>query len=187
MERRRSSRDRAPRRSSLRVYSSSVMPPTRACRFGSSSSSHSQSTMSSMASSSTNCTPPGSVMPWPLSWPLAWFWGTRNTSPGDALPCPAAVWDSVGATEAVVFEQLHRYPHGRWPPPKTSALEMISGRRCRTASRTFSLWRSQSRAPREKRSQCGTVLAPRVISSFMDRHPLERPSYFVQHRSVDHS
>src|SRR5882672_931087 len=40
----------------------------------------------------------------------------------------------------------------RAPPLTTSAPAMMSGRRSRTASRTFSLWRSQSRAPRENNS-----------------------------------
>ena len=40
----------------------------------------------------------------------------------------------------------------RAPPSITSALAISSGRCWCTASRTFSLWRSQSRAPRENRS-----------------------------------
>src|SRR6185295_4925257 len=40
----------------------------------------------------------------------------------------------------------------REPPLTTSAPAMMSGSRSRTASRTLSLWRSQSRAPRENNS-----------------------------------
>src|SRR5688572_132626 len=48
------------------------------------------------------------------------------------------------------------------PPLSTSAPATICGRCCRTASRTLSLWRSQSRAPRENKSYqpCSPGLLP---------------------------
>src|SRR5580658_8781029 len=55
----------------------------------------------------------------------------------------------------------------RAPSLITSAPAMISGRLARTASRTFSSWRSQSRAPREKSSYhlAAPALSPRFSST----------------------
>ncbi len=69
-ERRRSSRERAPRRSQpSRTQSLSSEGPTRAFRFGSCISSHSQSTMSSILISSISWMPPSSWPPAPFSEP----------------------------------------------------------------------------------------------------------------------
>src|SRR5262249_55252313 len=48
-----------------------------------------------------------------------------------------------------------------------SELARSSGSVSFTASRTFSLWRSQSRAPREKRSYQGVSAATRIVISFL--------------------
>src|SRR5690606_32071142 len=53
------------------------------------------------------------------------------------------------------------------PPPSTSAPATIGGRWRRTASRTFSLCRNQSRAPREKRSYQPASPGPPSADSLM--------------------
>ena len=120
---------------------------------GSCISSQSQSTMSSTLNSSTNSMPPSSSPPAPR-WPrrrvparrqLVARLGRRLVRRLPAGPARAAGSDSARASAPARAPSLAA-------GTSTSAPAMISGRCARTASRTFSLWRSQSRAPRENRS-----------------------------------
>ena len=129
-------------------------------RSGSFSSSHSQSTMSSTLSSSTNWNSPSSVpprrRPRPRSSAVAPGAACRRLRPAP-WPAPAARRRRAGGSA-----------RARASVPGTSTVRSLrpreqvrpasrSGRLFLTASRTFSLWRSQSRAPRENRSYHGDL------------------------------
>ncbi len=88
-ERRRSSRDRAPRRSQpSRFHSASSDWPTRGCKLGSFSSSHIHSMMSLTLNSSSSSAPPRSVPPAPFPPGLLPALAGPKRSPGFAAPWP---------------------------------------------------------------------------------------------------
>src|ERR1700676_2569039 len=73
------------------------------------------------------------------------------------------------------------------PPLSTSPPAIASGKCARTASRTFSLCRSQSRAPRENRSYQPAIVALLDVDSSLltynsCRNPLDRRSLLRQQR-----
>src|SRR5882672_2470490 len=170
MVRRRSRRERAPRLSQpSRTYSAwSIVAVRLGLSSGSFSSSHSQSTISSSLSSTTKRISPSLVPPaWPCSPPSSrpgW-----STSPGSPRPWPApcCTWLSASRRRAC-SRNLTGTATVRLPLPVIkSALESSSGSVSLTASRTFSLCRSQSLAPLEKRSYQGVSAAMRIVTSLL--------------------
>src|SRR4029079_9132286 len=125
--------------------------PLLTLRFGSFSSSQSQSTMSSILSSSTNWYPPSSFPPSPL--PGSRSAGLASASPGLPSPWPTPPPSPVSRKRK---RECSRNRTGTCTVlsarGSTSLLAISSGSFSLTAERTLSLWRSQSRAPREKRS-----------------------------------
>src|SRR3989442_4760743 len=170
MVRRRSSRERAPRLSQpSRMYSAwSIVALRLGLSSGSLSSSHSQSTISSSLSSTTKRISPSLVPPaWPCSPP-----SSRpgcSTSPGSPRPWPAPCCTEASASRSrECSRNLTGTATVRLPGPVIrSELARSSGSVSLTASRTFSLWRSQSRAPREKRSYQGVSAARRIVTLFL--------------------
>src|SRR5438552_694912 len=168
--RRRSRRERAPRLSQpSRTYSAwSIVALRLGLSSGSLSSSHSQSTISSSLSSTTKRISPSLVPPaWPCSPP-----SSRpgcSTSPGSPRPWPAPCWTAASASRSrECSRNLTGTATVRLPGPvMRSELARSSGSVSLTASRTFSLWRSQSRAPREKRSYQGVSAARRIVTLFL--------------------
>src|SRR6267142_252214 len=180
MVRRRSRRERAPRLSQpSRTYSAwSIVVVRLGLSSGSLSSSHSQSTISSSFSSTTKRISPSPVPPaWPCSPPSSrpgW-----STSPGSPRPWPApcCTWLSASRSRAC-SRNLTGTATVRLPLPVIrSEFESSSGSVSLTASRTFSLCRSQSLAPLEKRSYHGVSAAMRMVTSFLGEqrgHVVER-------------
>src|SRR5882672_4126385 len=180
MVRRRSRRERAPRLSQpSRTYSAwSIVAVRLGLSSGSLSSSHSQSTISSSFSSTTKRISPSPVPPaWPCSPPSSrpgW-----STSPGSPRPWPApcCTWLSASRSRAC-SRNLTGTATVRLPLPVIrSEFESSSGSVSLTASRTFSLCRSQSLAPLEKRSYHGVSAAMRMVTSFLGEqrgHVVER-------------
>src|SRR5919197_5302018 len=170
MVRRRSSRERAPRLSQpSRTYSAWSMLAVRlGLSSGSFSSSQSQSTISSTFSSTTKRISPSPVPPaWPASPPSSRP-GCRM-SPGSPLPCPAPCCTCASASRRRECSRNFTGTATVRLPGRVIRyeLERSSGSVSFTASRTFSLWRSQSRAPREKRSYQGVSAATRIVISFL--------------------
>src|SRR6266404_958607 len=180
MVRRRSRRERAPRLSQpSRTYSAWSMVAVRlGFNSGSLSSSQSQSTISSTLSSTTKRISPSPVPPaWPAS-PPASRPGCRM-SPGSPLPCPAPCCTCASARRSRECSRNFTGTATVRLPGRVirSELASSSGSVSFTASRTFSLWRSQSRAPREKRSYQGVSAAMRTVISFLREergHVVER-------------
>src|SRR3954467_1274280 len=170
MVRRRSRRERAPRLSQpSRTYSFWSMVAVRlGLSSGSFSSSQSQSTISSTLSSTTKRISPSPVPPcWPCASPSSRP-GCR-ISPGSPLPWPAPWCTCASARRR---RECSRNFTGTATvrlagPVIRSAFASRSGSVSLTASRTFSLWRSQSRAPREKSSYHGVSAAMRMVISFL--------------------
>src|SRR6185295_15330841 len=131
---------------------------------GSFSSSHSQSTISSSLSSTTKRISPSLVPPaCPCSPP-----SSRpgcSTSPGSPRPWPAPCWTWLSARRRrACSRNLTGTATVRLPLPVIrSELDSSSGSVSLTASRTFSLCRSQSLAPLEKRSYQGVSAAIRIV------------------------
>src|SRR5882672_8648960 len=178
--RRRSRRERAPRLSQpSRMYSSwSIVALRLGLSSGSLSSSHSQSTISSSLSSTTKRISPSPVPPCcpgslPSSRPGC------STSPGSPRPGPAPCCTAASASRSrACSRNLTGTATVRLPEPVIrSELARSSGSVSLTASRTFSLWRSQSRAPRENRSYQGVSAAMRIVTLLLReqrRHVVER-------------
>src|SRR5438309_3274129 len=176
----RSRRERAPRLSQpSRMYSAwSIVAVRLGLSSGSFSSSHSQSTISSSFNSTTKRISPSPVPPaWPGSLP-----SSRpgcSTSPGSPRPWPAPCCTAASASRSrACSRNLTGTATVRLPGPvMRSELARSSGSVSLTASRTFSLWRSQSRAPRENRSYQGVSAARRIVTLFLGeerRHAVER-------------
>ena len=109
MERLRSRRERAPRRSQpSRVQSASSARPTRARRFGSFISSHSQSTMSSTLNSRRNSKPPSLRPPPPLPDPARAGLAEHVARLGGALPDSLLLLRRA-QPEMIMLEHAHRH------------------------------------------------------------------------------
>src|SRR3954467_1942847 len=170
MVRRRSRRERAPRLSQpSRTYSFWSMVAGRlGLSSGSFSSSHSQSTISSTLSSTTKRISPSPVPPcWPCASP-----SSRpgcKMSPGSPLPWPAPCCTCASERrKRACSRNLTGTATVRLPGRVIrSEFASSSGSVSFTASRTFSLWRGQSRAPLEKRSYQGVSAAMRMVTSFL--------------------
>src|SRR5256885_1622915 len=94
---------------------------------------------------------------------------TASPSPGSPRPWPAPCWvlASAGRSRAC-SRNLTGTATVRLPlPVMRSPLDRSSGSVSLTASRTFSLCRSQSLAPLEKRSYQGVSAAMRIVTSFL--------------------
>src|SRR3982751_4955176 len=187
--RRRSRRERAPRLSQpARMYSGCSMLLMRfGFNSGSFSSSHSQSTISSIFSSTAKRISPSPVPP---AWPC-WSPSSRpgcSTSPGSPFPCPAPC--CTCASERRKRECSRNFTGTatvRLGRVIRSAPARRSGSVSFTASRTFSLCRSQSRAPLEKRSYQGVSAEMRRVISFLGeerRHVVERLASAVRFVAV---
>src|SRR6266850_993910 len=180
MVRRRSRRERAPRLSQpSRVYSAwSIVAVRLGLSSGSLSSSHSQSTISSSFNSTTKRISPSPVPPCcpgslPSSRPGC------STSPGSPRPWPAPCCTAASASRSrACSRNLTGTATVRLPEPvMRSELDRSSGSVSLTASCTFSLWRSQSRAPRENRSYQGVSAAMRIVTLLLREqggHVVER-------------
>src|SRR4051812_5288 len=199
--RRRSRRERAPRLSQpSRMYSGWSMVLMRfGFNSGSFSSSHSQSTISSIFSSTTKRISPSPVPP---AWPC-WSPSSRpgcSTSPGSPFPCPApcCTWASE-RRKRECSRNLTGTATVRLGRVIRSAPARRSGRVSFTASRTFWLCRNQSRAPLEKRSYQGVSADMRIAirrSSFLGEqrgHVVERftravrvVAVFIDQALLDH-
>src|SRR5205085_3106977 len=170
MVRRRSRRERAPRLSQpSRTYSFWSMVAVRlGLSSGSFSSSQSQSTISSTFSSTTKRISPSPVPPcWPWASPSSRP-GCRM-SPGSPLPWPAPWCTCASARRSRECSRNFTGTATVRLPGRVMRSEFArsSGRLSFTASRTFSLWRSQSRAPLENRSYQGVSAAMRIVTSFL--------------------
>src|SRR5207237_7717953 len=90
-------------------------------------------------------------------------------SPGSPRPWPAPWFTCASASRRrACSRNLTGTATVRLPLPVIrSELASSSGSVSFTASRTFSLWRNQSRAPRENRSYHGVSAAIRIVTSFL--------------------